>query len=141
MIDQAEYINDTVNELYSGNETIRASNAEVFFLERVDGVIRRWFGLKKKRAKENVLYDILRITGLMNAAHILIYCQGGLLVSQGTLTIGVVNTFALYFSSLWNSVEGFWDFAKKCQNDLPGPAWRVSREGGRAAGQGGAARV
>lgn len=113
VIDQAEYINDTVNELYTGNETIRASNAEGFFLERADGVMRRWFSLEKKRAKENVLYDILFITGLMNAANILIYCLGGLFATQGTLTIGVVNTFALYFSSLWNSVEGFLDFAKE----------------------------
>lgn len=113
VIDQAEHINDTVNELYNGNETIRASNAEGFFLERADGVVRRWFDLERKRAKENVLYDILLITGLMNAANILIYCLGGLFVTQGTLTIGVVNTFALYFSSLWNSVEGFLDFAKE----------------------------
>lgn len=113
VMEQSEQINDTVNELYTGGETIRASNAEGFFQQRADGVMRRWFSLEKKRAKENVLYDILLITGLMNAANILIYCLGGLFVTQGTLTIGVVNTFALYFSSLWNSVEGFLDFAKE----------------------------
>ncbi len=49
VIDQAEYINDTVNELYTGNETIRASNAEGFFLERADGVIRRWYEVGPRR--------------------------------------------------------------------------------------------
>lgn len=112
-IEQAEEMNDQVNDFYTGNESIRAANAEPFFLARAQKAIQKLYRLQKKRAKANVIYDTLLITGLMNVANILIYCFGGLRVVQGVITIGIVNTFTLYFSSLWNSVEGFMDFLKE----------------------------
>ena len=112
-LNEAEHVNDMVDDCYTGGETIRASNAESFFAGRAHKAVMRLAALQKKRAKANVLYDALLITGLMNIANILIYCVGGFRVVNGFLTIGVVNTFALYFSSLWNCVEGFMEFVKE----------------------------
>ena len=54
----------------------------------------------------------------MNIANTLTFCIGGLRVLQGVISIGTVTLFALYFSSMWGSLEGVMEFFK---------AYRVKR--------------
>ncbi len=113
VIAQQENLNDKIDECFSGNESIRASNAETYFMKRFERAIGQWFVAKKAYVRADSRYDILSVTGLMNLANIAIYCLGGWRALQGVMTIGTITTFSLYFSTLWNSVEGFMAFFKE----------------------------
>lgn len=113
LIEQQEALNDRIDECYSGNESIRASNAEGFFMKRFDGAVDSWLKAKKAYIKSDARYDILSITGLMNVANVAIYCLGCWRVLTGNMSLGTITTFSLYFSTLWNSVEGFMEFFKE----------------------------
>lgn len=113
VIAQQENLNDKLDECYNGNESIRASNAENYFLKRFEGAVGQWFRAKKAYVRADNQYDILSVTGLMNFADTAIYCLGCWRVLQGEMTVGTIMTFSLYFSTLWNSVEGFMDFFKE----------------------------
>ena len=113
VIAQQENLNDKLDECYNGNESIRASNAENYFLKRFEGAVGQWFHAKKAYVRADNQYDILSVTGLMNFADSAIYCLGCWRVLQGEMTVGTIMTFSLYFSTLWNSVEGFMNFFKE----------------------------
>lgn len=113
ILNEAEQLNDITDECYSGGETLRAGNAEGFFIGRIRKIVERLAAAQKKRAKIEIFYDYLLITGMMNLANTLIYCIGGLRVFYSAMTIGAITTFAMYFSSLWGYVDGFMAFAKE----------------------------
>lgn len=113
IMNEAEQLNDITDECYSGSETLRAGNAEGFFIGRIRKIVERLAAAQKKRAKIEIFYDYLLITGMMNLANTLIYCIGGLRVFYNAMTIGAITTFAMYFSSLWGYVDGFMAFAKE----------------------------
>lgn len=113
VIAQSEELNNLADTFYTGNDSIKASNAQSFFKKQMSTVIQKFRIAKIKYAKEEAIYDILFVTGFMNIANMLIYCIGGFRVIQGGMSIGVVNTFTLYFSSLWNSVDGIMDMIKQ----------------------------
>ena len=112
-IAQQENLNDKVDECYCGNESIRAANAEDYFTKRFDRAILQWLQAKKAYVRHESKYDILSITGLMNIANMAIYCIGGWRVLNGKMTVGTITIFSLYFSTLWNSVDGFMAFFKE----------------------------
>ena len=51
VIAQQENLNDKLDECYNGNESIRASNAENYFLKRFEGAVGQWFRAKKAYAR------------------------------------------------------------------------------------------
>lgn len=108
-----EDLNDLVEEFYAGNETIRAANAQAFFQNRAEDKTEAWRKARQRYTRLDNTYDIFLVTGLMNVANTAIYCLGGWRAMQGILTIGTITTFTLYFSSLWNTMEGFMIFLKE----------------------------
>ena len=68
MIAKQENLNDKLDECYNGNESIRASNAENYFLKRFESAVGQWFSAKKAYVRADTRYDILSVTGLMNFA-------------------------------------------------------------------------
>lgn len=113
VIEEQENLNDRLDECYAGGESIRATNAETHFMQRFESAVAKWLRAKKRFALCDTTYDILSVTGLMNIADTAIYCIGGWRALTGHMSVGMIMTFSLYFSTLWNSVEGFMEFFKE----------------------------
>ena len=113
VIEEQENLNDRLDECYAGGESIRATNAEAHFMQRFESAVAKWLRAKKRFALCDTTYDILSVTGLMNIADTAIYCIGGWRALTGHMSVGMIMTFSLYFSTLWNSVEGFMEFFKE----------------------------
>lgn len=113
VIAKQEDLNDKIDECYNGNESIRSSNAEAFFMKRFEQSIAQWLRVKREYIFRDCTYDMLSITGLMNLANIAIYCIGGWRALNGKISVGTIMTFTMYFSTLWNSIEGFMIFFKE----------------------------
>lgn len=113
MIAQEECVKDLVDEIYTGNVTVRAANAVPFYHKRIHHIIMNLFHIKERAIHLDILYDLILITGIMSIANAAIYIIGGVRVIQGAITIGTVTSFTLYFSSLWSSVDGFMNFFKE----------------------------
>lgn len=113
VIEQEEQVNDVIDMLYVGNDSIKAANAQSYFANIANGFTQKLLKLKIKYAMQEELYDSLFVNGLMNLVNILVFCIGGFRVLQGAVTFGAVNTFTFYFSTLWSNVEGFMSFLKQ----------------------------
>lgn len=123
MLPKIERVNDELNktrdsmsnlteEIVAGAESIKCNNAYGFISERIKKTIVRYRSLSLKNARLDILYDLVMITGIMNAGNIVIYVIGAFQIMKGAMTAGQLTGFALYFSSLWGIVEGFMDFFK-----------------------------
>lgn len=113
IIEQQERINNLTDEACSGAESIKTTNSYGFIDKLIHNALSKFNELKEKYIKMDILYDFVFVTGSLNFANVLIYCVGGLRVLQGAISIGIVLTFTAYFSTLWNSIEGFMDFFKE----------------------------
>lgn len=115
VIEHEERVKDMVDEVYTGNLTVRAANAQLFYHKRIHEVLAALFKAKSRAINLDIIYDLLLVTGIMSIANAAIYVLGGVRVIQGAITIGTVTSFTLYFSSLWTSVDGFMAFFKEYQ--------------------------
>lgn len=113
VIAQEEQVNDVVDMLYVGNDSIKAANAQAYFANTANRFTEKLLRLKNRYAMQEELYDSLFVNGLMNLVNILVFCIGGFRVLQGAVTFGAVNTFTFYFSTLWSNVESFMGFLKQ----------------------------
>lgn len=118
VIEAEEKLNTLTDELYTGGEEIRSTGAQAFFSERAKAGLSGLFRATERHNWLDNCYDLLCVNGLMNIANTLTFCIGGLRVLQGVISIGTVTLFALYFSSMWGSLEGVMEFFK---------AYRVKR--------------
>lgn len=113
VIEQEEQVNDVIDMLYAGNDSIKAANAQDYFANMANRFTKKLLHLKNRYAMQEELYDSLFVNGLMNMVNILVFCIGGFRVLQGAISFGAVNTFTFYFSTLWSNVEGFMSFLKQ----------------------------
>lgn len=113
VIEQEEKVNDIIDMLYMGNDSIKAANAQAHFANIANRFTKKLYRLKNRYAVQEDLYDSLFVNGLMNLVNILVFCIGGFRVLHGEIAFGAVNTFTFYFSTLWSNVESFMSFLKQ----------------------------
>ncbi|MDR0928874.1 MAG: ABC transporter ATP-binding protein/permease [Oscillospiraceae bacterium] len=118
LIEASETINNTVDDVIGGAQTIKLANAYAFMAKRINAFFAHYTDLKMKYMRLDLLYDFVLVTGLLNFGNILIYCIGGYMVIRGRVTIGTITIFAVYFSNLWNCAESFMAFFKEYKMKL-----------------------
>lgn len=102
-----------IESSYSGQLAIKAFNAHIYAINKVQLVVAKLSKNKRQILKLECLVDYFGITGLMNLAPVLIYWLGGQLVSNQMLTIGDLVAFSLLFSKIWNPIERLLEAPKK----------------------------
>lgn len=112
VIQEEEKLKTIAEETLNGSFDIRVNNAYKYIKTKLYNNIENYIKSSKNKIKYDMQYNYIFTTGIMNIATLLIYCFGGYLVIQNQFSIGVLLSFTLYFSRLWDPVEYFLDLPK-----------------------------
>lgn len=107
-----ELLNSNVEEVVNLNYTLRANNATGYYEEKVDKNLEKFLLNTMKKTKVETKYDYMLITGLLNMASFIVYYLGGLLLVNNRISVGMITSFSLYYSKLWNPIQFFMDYPK-----------------------------
>ncbi len=107
-----EKISTEFEETINNNYMLRANNSTAFAENRLKKEMGMTMNKIKKKMWLETVYDYLLVTGLLNLASFVIYFCGGRMILGGSITLGMLTSFSLYYSKLWVPVEFFLGYPK-----------------------------
>lgn len=113
IIENEEKCKNLLEETVWGNIDIKVNSAYDFMERKLNENFSGYLKESLNKIRQVMIYDYVSVTGIMNAATVLIYSFGGYLVLKGQISVGVLVSFSLYFSRVWTPVENFAKFAKE----------------------------
>lgn len=114
-----EALNTYLEEYVKYNYTIRVNNAIAAIITKNISVLNSYVEDVIRMLKIDIVYDYFLATGLLNIVSVIVYVFGGYLAIVGSITIGTLTMFSLYYSKLWSPLEFYIGYPKmKAENEV-----------------------
>lgn len=106
VVQNYDTLSNRVNTLYNDDINIKSHNIREAYRARNRSMIKSLRDAEFTAAHHDVIYEHLSVTGVHNIINIVLYSLGAYFVILGELQIGTLTAFIVYYSSLWQVIEG-----------------------------------
>lgn len=110
--EKSELMNTKIEEMVLGGLEIKANDNNGFVIRKTEKLLGELNKCKERYLKMDIIYDIVLNTGSMNIGNVVIFCIGGYLAYKGMIQVGAIVAFGMYYSKIWDIIDGFMSFFK-----------------------------